>query len=114
MRRPNARFRHFADRQRLANIDDEPFLHDLINEASRSNTTFYPIDQAIDEILAEASAPDVPFEILVGCGEARTSTATVSEPPTRSRRRSCSTRSSATWAAALSSPMSMPAPRPCR
>jgi hypothetical protein len=33
-----------ADRQRLANIDDEQFLHDLINEANRSNATFYPID----------------------------------------------------------------------
>jgi VWFA-related protein len=33
-----------ADRQRLANIDDERFLRDIINEANRSNATFYPIN----------------------------------------------------------------------
>jgi VWFA-related protein len=33
-----------ADRQRLAAMDDEQFLHDIINEANRSNATFYPID----------------------------------------------------------------------
>lgn len=33
-----------ADRMRLANIDDEQFLRDLVNEANRSNASFYPID----------------------------------------------------------------------
>jgi VWFA-related protein len=33
-----------ADRQRLAEIDDERFLRDIINEANRSNATFYPIN----------------------------------------------------------------------
>jgi VWFA-related protein len=33
-----------ADRQRLAAIDDEQFVKDIINEANRSNATFYPID----------------------------------------------------------------------
>jgi VWFA-related protein len=33
-----------ADRQRLAAIDDEQFVRDIINEANRSNATFYPID----------------------------------------------------------------------
>ena len=40
------RFRYLteADKQRLANIDDEDFLRQIINEANRANTTFYPID----------------------------------------------------------------------
>ena len=33
-----------ADRQRLSAIDDEQFLRDIIDEANRSNSTFYPID----------------------------------------------------------------------
>jgi VWFA-related protein len=33
-----------ADRQRLSAIDDEQFLRDIIGEANRSNSTFYPID----------------------------------------------------------------------
>src|SRR4029453_2359182 len=33
-----------ADRQRLSAIDDEQFLNDVMNEANRSNATFYPID----------------------------------------------------------------------
>jgi VWFA-related protein len=33
-----------ADRMRLANIDDERFLRDIVNEANRSNATFYPIN----------------------------------------------------------------------
>ena len=33
-----------GDRQRLSNIDDEQFLRDLINDANRSNASFYPID----------------------------------------------------------------------
>ncbi len=33
-----------ADRQRLSSIDDEQFLRDIIGEANRSNSTFYPID----------------------------------------------------------------------
>ena len=33
-----------ADRQRLANIDDEEFLRQIVQEANRSNATFYPID----------------------------------------------------------------------
>ena len=33
-----------ADRMRLASIDDERFLRDIINDANRTNTTFYPID----------------------------------------------------------------------
>ena len=33
-----------ADRMRLASIDDERFLRDIINDANRTNATFYPID----------------------------------------------------------------------
>ncbi|MEO7790702.1 MAG: VWA domain-containing protein [Vicinamibacterales bacterium] len=33
-----------ADRMRLANLDDQQFLRDIINDANRTNTTFYPID----------------------------------------------------------------------
>ncbi len=33
-----------ADRMRLAAMDDEQFLRDIINEANRSNASFYPID----------------------------------------------------------------------
>jgi VWFA-related protein len=33
-----------ADRQRLAAMDDEMFLRDIINDANRSNSSFYPID----------------------------------------------------------------------
>jgi VWFA-related protein len=33
-----------ADRMRLSSIDDEQFLRDMINDANRTNTTFYPID----------------------------------------------------------------------
>jgi VWFA-related protein len=33
-----------ADRQRLSAMDDEVFLRDIINDANRSNSTFYPID----------------------------------------------------------------------
>jgi VWFA-related protein len=33
-----------ADRQRLAAMDDEQFLRDIINDANRSNSSFYPID----------------------------------------------------------------------
>jgi hypothetical protein len=33
-----------ADRMRLASINDEQFLRDIINDANRTNTTFYPID----------------------------------------------------------------------
>jgi VWFA-related protein len=33
-----------TDRQRLAAMDNEQFLLDIINDANRTNTTFYPID----------------------------------------------------------------------
>ena len=33
-----------ADRMRLAQIDDERFIRDIVNEANRSNATFYPIN----------------------------------------------------------------------
>ena len=33
-----------AERMRMAEIDDEQFLRDIINQANRSNTSFYPID----------------------------------------------------------------------
>jgi VWFA-related protein len=32
------------DRQALANLDDEPRLRNIIDEANRSNTAFYPVD----------------------------------------------------------------------
>jgi VWFA-related protein len=41
---PSTKMECDADRQRLSSIDDEQFLNDLMNEANRSNATFYPID----------------------------------------------------------------------
>ena len=41
---PTSKMECDADRMRLASIDDERFLRDIINDANRTNTTFYPID----------------------------------------------------------------------
>jgi VWFA-related protein len=42
--RPVSKTECDADRQRLAAMDDEMFLRDIINDANRSNSSFYPID----------------------------------------------------------------------
>jgi VWFA-related protein len=41
---PGSQMECDADRMRLANINDEQFLRDIINDANRTNTTFYPVD----------------------------------------------------------------------
>jgi len=40
----NARSRCELDRQRLANLDDETRFRTIVDEANRSNTSFYPVD----------------------------------------------------------------------
>jgi len=41
---PSSRMECDADRMRLASMDDEQFLRDIINDANRTNSTFYPVD----------------------------------------------------------------------
>jgi VWFA-related protein len=52
-----------ADRQRLAAIDDEQFLIDIMNEANRSNATFYPIDPRGLVAVETGAGSGVPLQV---------------------------------------------------
>ena len=60
---PTSKMECDADRMRLAGIDDERFLRDIINDANRTNTTFYPIDPRGLVALETGGGSAVPLDV---------------------------------------------------
>jgi len=71
------------DRQMLANLDDEPRLRNIIEEANRSNTAFYPVDPRGLVVFDEGIVPSAG----VGVGPSANPTLTPQEETARLRTR---------------------------
>jgi VWFA-related protein len=61
-----------ADRMRLAAMDNEQFLRDIINEANRGNASFYPIDPRGLPAFDTPIGPDPPLTIVQDAQSLRT------------------------------------------
>jgi hypothetical protein len=71
------------DRQALANLDDEPRLRNIIDEANRSNTAFYPVDPRGLVVFDEGIVPSAG----VGVGPSANPTLPIQEETARLRAR---------------------------